>query len=261
MLFLQHIALAMLLLAAASAQSFEAASVKMSQDQRARGKMAGGPGTGDPGQITYTNALLTSVLLRAYNLKTYQLGAPDWMSSRRYDILAKVPPDTTPEQFRHMLQNLLIERFHMAVHQETQPLQGFELVIARGGTKLKTAAAAPPETDGLVLMEAVRGRAVVSQLKAQAQPLSQLVERLSQEFRMPILDHTGLTALYDFTLEFAPQAPGAAPPAEVTSEVNNDAAPNLMTAVSDQLGLKLNPAKMPAEVLIVDRADPVPVEN
>jgi uncharacterized protein (TIGR03435 family) len=208
---------------------FEVASVKPAPSQsgvRVRASMRGGPGTADPEQIAFTNVTLTNVLLRAFDVKTYQLTGPEWISAERYEIIAKIPPGTTKEQFNLMLQNLLAERFHLAVHHETKELQGYELVTGRGGPKLKPSTETGPDvqpteapkTDangfpqlsapGLVMMEAVRGKAVVSLLTARAQPLSALVEMLSKEFRLPVVDKTGLPAKFDFTLEFAPQAPG-----------------------------------------------------
>ncbi len=264
-------------LALAQTPAFEAASVRISTAGNTRGRTRGGPETADPGQITFSNVTLTAVLLRAYDVKVYQVAAPDWMSSRRYDIVAKIPPDTSKEQFNLMLQNLLRERFHLALHHETREVRGFELVAARNGTKLKPSKDAvpgepapdsqsPPKTDangfpqmdgpGLVLMEGMKGSAVVTFLTAKAQPLSALVDVLSREFRMPILDHTGLSGKFDFNLEFAPQPPGAAPPVEA-----DESGPNLVTAVQQQLGLKLNQSKFPLDMLVVDRADQVPTEN
>jgi uncharacterized protein (TIGR03435 family) len=86
---------------------------------------------------------------------------------------------------------------------------------------------------------------------------------LSREFRLPIVDKTGLTGKFDFTLEFAPQPPGAVPAASVEGVLDtaDDSGPNLTTAVQQQLGLKLNPRKVPLDVLIIDRADKTPTEN
>ena len=248
--------------------------------------MRGGPGTSDTGQITFTNVTLLAVLLRAYNVKTYQVAGLGWLSSERYDIAAKIPPGTTNEQFNLMLQNLLAERFRLALHHETRELQGFDLVAGRNGPKLKASPEAdpgaqpapepvsPPKIDangfphldgpGLVMMEGVKGKAVISYLTARAQPLSALVEMLSREFRLPIVDKTGLTGKFDFTLEFAPQPPGALPPPSSVDglpDPTDESAPNLITAVQQQLGLKLNPGKIPLNVLIVDRALQVPTEN
>jgi uncharacterized protein (TIGR03435 family) len=266
--------------------TFEAASVKpvAQSDNRGRASMRGGPGTPDEGQITYTNVTLMNVLLRAYDVKTYQATGPDWMSSQRYDILAKIPPGTTKQQFGLMLQNLLTKRFHLALHHESREIQGYELVTGKNGPKLKLSAdtgsgapqtaapSTPPPTDangfpqldrpGMLMMEGVRGTAVVSYLTARGQPVSALVDMLSREFRLPILDKTGLTGKFDFKLEFAPQPPGALPPSvEGLPDNMAESAPNLITAVQEQLGLKLNPNKVPTDVLIVDRADKVPTEN
>jgi uncharacterized protein (TIGR03435 family) len=251
--------------------------------------MRGGPGTGDPGQITFTNVTLMSVLLRAYDVKTYQAAGPEWLASERYDVTAKVPPGTTKEQCNRMLQGLLAERFHLALHHETREIPGYELVTGRNGTKLKESAeaerdaarsqagpepAGPPKIDangfpdldapGLVMMEGVKGKAVISFLTAKAQPLSALADTLSKEFRMPILDKTGLTGKFDFTLEFAPQPPGALPvppSVEGLPQAVDESGPNLVTAVQQQLGLRLNPSKVALDVLVVDRADKAPTEN
>jgi uncharacterized protein (TIGR03435 family) len=260
--------LATLLFAAALCQQFEAASVHVSEG-KGRTRMQS-----DPGQITYTNATLFNILLRAYDLQPYQLAGPDWISTAKYDIAAKIPAGATKEQVRTMLQNLLAERFHAEVHHETRALQGFELVAGRGGAKLRESAPSgtPADLDkeprvdssgypelsgpGLLVMEGVRGTAVVSFLTARAQPVSALTERLSKEFRLPILDKTGLAGTYDFKLEFAPERPGALSP-----DASDQSAANLISAVQQQLGLKLNPAKIPTDVVVLDRAEKIPAAN
>lgn len=106
------------------------------------------------------------------------------------------------------------------------------------------------------MMEGLQGKAVVSFLTARAQPLSALVETLSREFRMPVADHTGLTGRFDFTLEFAPQAPGALP-----ADTSDESAANLISAIPEQLGLKLEPEKLPVDVLVVDSVNKIPTGN
>jgi uncharacterized protein (TIGR03435 family) len=106
------------------------------------------------------------------------------------------------------------------------------------------------------MMEGLRGTAVVSLLTARAQPLSALAELLSKEFRLPVTDKTGLTGKFDFTLEFAPQTPGALPP-----EIPDDSASNLVGAVPQQLGLQLEPRNVPVDIIIIDSADKIPTEN
>ena len=173
-----------------------------------------------------------------------------------------------------MLRRLLAERFHLLLHHATKELQGYELIIGRTAPKLKSSTengpdvqpTDSPKTDangfpqlsapGLVMMEGAHGTTVVSFLTARAQPLAALVEMLSKEFRLPVTDKTGLTGKFDFTLEFAPQAPGAVPP-----DSADESAPNLINAVPQQLGLKLEAKKIPVDILIIDRADRIPTEN
>lgn len=264
---------------AALGQTFEAASVKAAPQANPAGRstMRGGPGTGDPGEITYTNVTLSTVIQRAYDVKAYQVAGPEWIGSKHYSVVAKVPAGATKEQFGIMLQNLLAERFELALHRETKDLPGFELAIGKQRSKLKPSTesdsagqaggTSPPKTDangypqldspGMAMMEGVRGRAVVTFLTARAQPVAALVELLSKEFRQPILDNTGLTGRFDFTLEFAPQPPGTL----TTAVPVEDAGADLTSAVEQQLGLKLNGRKVPVEVVVIDRGNPVPTGN
>src|ERR1051325_4412045 len=109
----------------AGSYKFEVASVKPAPPPTGnfiRMGMSGGPGTSSPGQITMENVAMRDIITRAYSLKPYQLNAPDWMTSARYDIVAKVPANATKEQVPVMLQNLLAERFKLMVHRESKEL-------------------------------------------------------------------------------------------------------------------------------------------
>jgi uncharacterized protein (TIGR03435 family) len=254
-------------------QTFDAASVKPAAGS-GRSLMRGGPESSDAGRIAYTNVTLMSVLLRAWDAKPYQAAGPEWLSAERYDIAATIPAGATKEQFETMLQRLLADRFHMKSHRETRRLAGYELVAGKGARKLRVSTESGPDvipgeapaTDadgfpqltapGLVMMEGLQGNAAVSFLTARAQPISALAEVLSREFRMPVVDRTGMAGRYDFRVEFAPQAPGALPP-----ESSDDAAPNLISAIPRQLGLRLNARKIAVEEVVVDSADKVPSEN
>jgi uncharacterized protein (TIGR03435 family) len=99
---------------------FDVASVKPGAPQgdgRRMTMMQGGPGSHDPGRITYTNISLKLILTAAYDVQHFQISGPSWLGTEMYDIAAKVPPGTTKEQAKVMLQNLLAERFHLAHHE------------------------------------------------------------------------------------------------------------------------------------------------
>src|SRR5579872_3652428 len=122
---------------------FVAASIKPAAPM-ANGRMMigmrGGPGTPSPAQMTYNNVSLADILQQAYDVKSYQVSGPDWMSSARFDMVAKVPAGTTKAQSRVMLQNLLAYRFKLVLHHSTKESSIYALVVAKGGPKLKESA-------------------------------------------------------------------------------------------------------------------------
>ena len=126
-----------------TAPVFEVVSVKPAGPFVPSGRIAtgivGGPGTEDPGRITGTHANLADLLTRAYDVRYDQISGPLWLSdgSYAYAIDATIPPNTTKEQFRLMLQNLAAERFHLKLHHQAQARSGYELTVAPGGPKLK----------------------------------------------------------------------------------------------------------------------------
>ena len=91
-----------------------------------------GLGSADPGQVTYKNISLMNLLGRAFP-ESYWVNGPGWFDTERYDVVAKTPPQTTKDQFKVMLQNLLTERFGLKVHHELREFRAFDLVLAKGG--------------------------------------------------------------------------------------------------------------------------------
>jgi len=111
------------------ALTFEVASIKEAKPPTPDGSgrifmsgPSGGPGSKDPGRIRYPFTTLRNLLMIAYDVKTFQITGPATLDSERFEINATMPPTTTMEQFRVMLQNLLAERFKLAVHRETKEL-------------------------------------------------------------------------------------------------------------------------------------------
>jgi uncharacterized protein (TIGR03435 family) len=241
--------------------------------------MTGGPGTDTPGRINFENVGLGAVIAKAYGVKYYQISGPGWFETERFNIIGTVPPGTTKEQFRLMLQNLLADRFKLALHKETREMSIYSLGIAKNGPKLKQAAPDPPpdangppndresrpgppakDRDGypvlgpgttMTFMSTPTGDRARMANKGHVQVL---VDMLASQTGRPVVDATGLTGEYEFSLYWIPR-----PPDSLAADDPNG--PDLIAALQQQLGLKLEPKKGPIEVLVVDRVEKIPTAN
>lgn len=175
------------------------------------------------------------------------LGGPKWLDEKHYDIDARAEhPDGG---IMNMLQALLAERFHLSLHNETRLLPGYALVITKSGMKARRSAPDTP-ANRLNTTNGSRGRMDASALSMEA-----LAARLVGYLNARVMDATGLPGYFDFGLRWNPddsQADG--PPS------NGPDGPSLFTALQEQLGLKLEPRKVPTDMLIVDHAE-LPSEN
>jgi uncharacterized protein (TIGR03435 family) len=257
---------------------FEAASVRTAPpagNQPGRVFCNGGPNTSDPGLFTCQNMSLANLVTMAYSTDFYRLVAPDWMSgtSAWFNLSARVPPNTTKDQFDLMLQNLLTDRFKLSIHRENRETAQFDLVQGKSGPKFKAAAEPASATDNAGAPQPVTtdhngfptfqpGRAGMSTIRGKARmydprmTMQALAARLSGPLRSPVRDATGLTGQYEINLYWVMDSrPGAiAPP-------DGDPGPTLREALLDQLGLRLESKKGQAEFLVVDQAEKTPVEN
>jgi len=280
--------------------TFEVASVRPSSVPGANervfyGPARGGPGTSDPGQITWKNAALSNILLSAYDVQIFQFTAPDWLSTSRYDIVAKIPPGTTKQQVKIMWQNLLKERFGLVIHHESKEFRVENLVVAKGGAKLKKTDLPPdaepfapggeaPKRDkngfpdlngtGLVIMLMMNPSGPSARVVAKGLTLAEFASRLGQQLRHPVFDKTGLADRYDFTLEYTPDLSGMqlpklppppdgspAPSPQTPVDGASEPGSNINSALEKQLGLKLTEAKASLDVIVVDHVEKVPTEN
>jgi uncharacterized protein (TIGR03435 family) len=120
--------------------AFEVASVRPAgppgQGPPTRG-LQGGPGTNDPDRITDRGVTLQRLIREGYGVDFDQIQGPSWMADESYDVAAKVPPGSTKDQLKLMLQNLLAERFKLTLHHVSKDFPVFELTIAKGGLKIK----------------------------------------------------------------------------------------------------------------------------
>lgn len=259
---------------------FEVASVKPAPPPASGSfvpPIRGGPGTNDPERITYGHASLKYLLINAYNVKEYQISGPGWIDTKLYEISAKLPPGATKEQLRVMLQSLLAERFKLKLHRETREFSGYELVVGKNGSKLKESLEAPPVDDpkaydltpdkdgfprvppGVGMMGLATRACMCARQTGRMASLSQLTDALGAWLdNRPVVDKTGLTAKYDFKLEFFHDGPAGTAPAG--ADPQGIGAPDLLTAIQQQLGLKLELKKVPLDVLVIDSVEQ-PSEN
>lgn len=265
---------------------FDVASVKLSQPsgpQRIT-RMIGGPGTKDPAQVHWENVPLQFILQAAYGLKNQRqiLAEKDpSVLATYYDITANVPMGTTKEQFNVMIQNLLLERLKLVAHRETRPIPVYQLVVAKGGLKMKGSATTPgkpleaaPASNGFPAISGGLPAAWTRTpdghflFRARSLPIScEPVRTPSCDLFMTIVlignvpgfriieDKAGLTGTYDFTLDFV-----IGRQAGPTVADDGRDGPNIFDALEQQLGLKLVDTKEPMDVLVVERVEK-PVEN
>jgi uncharacterized protein (TIGR03435 family) len=249
----------------AQAQAFEVASVKPSPPPApARGAsrvVRGGPGSSDPGLATFENCDLFSLVTMAYGVQHYQVAGPDWLSTTRFDIAARLPEGATREQYRLMLQDLLIKRFGLELHREKREMATYELTVGPNGSKLKESADQSPaaDEDGSVQPAPTPARPPMgfsgaARLSIPKISMERLVALLGGQLGQPVTDATGLKAMYQVNLHYTV---GLATNISETASTE----PPLIDAVREQLGLKLTPRKGLVDILAIDHVEKVPSGN
>jgi uncharacterized protein (TIGR03435 family) len=210
---------------------FEAASIKPSLAPGASEQL-------DPGRLVITGVTLRALVQQAYSMSGFQTtGGPGWIDSDRFDIQVTAAGSNSREQLLVMLRALLADRFGLALHRETRALNGYSLSAEKGGTKLATS----KETQtAMSLRPLVRddGRGIRVILKKAS--MSRLANYISQSMDCPVIDKTEVTGFYDFQQDLTLDAP---------IDMRT-----IWLEITPSLGLKLQPAKVPTEVLVIDRA-------
>lgn len=230
---------------------FEVSTVRPSP-RDAEGKFGGMRGT----QFYATNFTVVDVLSFAYDVHPAQiLRGPDWITSERFDIVAKANSVDAPstDRLKVMVQRFLADRFALATRREQKELDVYAITIASGRgerVRLKPTAASP---ETLPIIQSNYGS-----IRATNATMADLAATLQRSVaNRPVLDRTGLTGRFDFELMWAPdefQYPGRATP------TGNPGGPSIFTAFQEQLGLQLRSVKARAEVLIIERIQR-PTEN
>jgi uncharacterized protein (TIGR03435 family) len=217
--------------------AFEVATVKPNP--------AGGNRIGvvSPGRLTITSATLATCIKWAYGVQDRQIAAAnssvsDLLRSERYDIVAKSAEVVPEAQLKLMLQTLLAERFHLTFHKQSKDTQVFAMIVDKNGVKFHES---PGDGDSQQQAKSKLMR------KWMWTTMPQFADILSEAMDAPVVDQTGLTAKYDFSLDLTPYLP--------TTEERPDIAVMMVTAIREQLGLKLESRRAPVEVMMVDRLE------
>jgi uncharacterized protein (TIGR03435 family) len=175
------------------------------------------------------------------------VGGPSWVDSANFDVEAKFAPadvgaaqKLSQEQRSALLQPVLIDRFHLVVHHETRQIPVFFLTVSKQGAHLESQRAGAESSRCMFHMPSPHA------LSADSCRVENLIQVLRNAAGRIVLDRTGLTGVYDFSLHWTPD----------NTPVDSSAAggPSIFTAVQEQLGLKLEPASAPLDVLVVDSA-------
>jgi uncharacterized protein (TIGR03435 family) len=215
------------------------------------------------GRFVMVNATMAGLILTAYPTKTGEfVGAPDWVSSERFDVDARTGFEPAHDQQQVLLRHLLADRFTFAAHYESQEKPVYNLVLSRADGRLgprirridvDCATYKPdPQNRGTAVSPSdmppcsyrMSGGATTLMIMSGGRTLQALGDSIQSLAGRPIVDKTGLNGYFAFTFEMpGPDEPGA-----------------LFTALQEQLGLKLEPARAPIDMLIVDRIER-PTEN
>ena len=231
-----------------------------------------------PYGFTARGATLQTVIGAAYGVQADLIsGAPDWVSSEKYDIDVKLPDAAGEgqkpaggigiEKLRMPLQAVLADYFKLTLHRQTRDLPVYELVVAEGGPKLQEAKPIYTNPNGVNgpegrLPQKGQMKMGPGELIDEGATLVPLVEQLSWQLGHTVVDKTGLTGNYDFSLRWTPGESEAGmnklmglKPASDSGASNESAGATLFTALQEQLGLKLVPQKEPMQVLVIDHVE------
>jgi uncharacterized protein (TIGR03435 family) len=189
-------------------------------------------------------------------------GGPSWVRSDKFDVQAVMPDESPIYTFRQMadgrapvlqamLQTLLVERFKLVVHSDMKEMPVYVLTVAKGGPKLTPSKDDDKRT--LLVSGDPTGKILDRTLRATKASMASLVYLLGlpQVTDRPVLDRTGITGEFNFEVKFAPVDNNA---------FGNTSSSSIFTALQEQLGLKLEAAKAPLEVFVIDSAEK-PTEN
>jgi uncharacterized protein (TIGR03435 family) len=264
---------------------FEVASIKLAPDQI---QQVGAGLHIDGAQVALNDLSIKDIVGIAYRVKPNQILGPDWITSQRYNIAAKLPDGGSQDQVRQMIQSLLADRFQMKMHRETRDFQVYALGVGKGGLKITTL---PPDPDSDnreaspisvaaggnangVSIDLGRGTSLslgATTLEAKKIDMPTFADMLSRFTDRPVVDMTNIKGRYDFTLELTPEdrtamlvrsalAAGVVLPPQALRILDVGSTVSLTSSL-EKIGFTFETRKAPLEVLVIDSVQKTPTEN
>ncbi len=229
--------------------TFEVATIKPSRpDEQGKAFLVQGR------RFKTINTTLSEILSFAYGVHAKQIiGAPAWVDTDKFDIDAQPDGEGAPSdrQWKSMLQKLIVERFKLTFHREKRELSVYVLSVAKTGPKLTKSQGDPNGLPGLFF----RALGALNVTNANMADFAGLMQNAVLD--RPVVDQTGLTGRWDFTLNWTPddsQFGGMGARIPPSTDAAN-APPALYTAIQEQIGLKLDATRAPADVLVIDHVE------
>lgn len=271
--------------------AFEVASIKPAEPLNAERMMAGQQHISvnvDAARVDFSDVSLAELIRAAYRVKLYQISGPEWMTTSRFDVAAKLPEGAKADQVPEMMRTLLAERFHLALHNSSKETPVYALVIGKDGLKLKEST--PDDaSDGSGAPAGGRDGAGVNPMTTSGpngsstmsagpnglhvdlknMTIASILDWLSRFTDRPVVDQTGLNGRYDLALDAsrdemlnAARAAGmVVESGRRAPEAATDPGADSIFASIQRVGLKLEPRRLPLILLVVDHLDKTPTEN
>ncbi len=239
---------------AAAQAGFTAASVRANEKGN-----AGGEGSDrekistSPTSITMQNVSLRSCLRWAYGVRDSQIAGPGWLATRRYDIAANTSGPASADELKQMTRKLLADRLKLQLHRESKELPVYAMVGNKKTAKMQ------PAAGGAATMMPTGGALVFRNYSMEA-----LAERLAERpFKLDrqVIDKTGVSGLFDFTLKLAENETDLKHTLEGMERGSADQGPSMFTILQEQLGLSFKSQRAAIESLVIDHAEKDPTAN
>lgn len=221
----------------------------------------------DPSIVRYGNLTLRDAIRGAYKVNDFQIAGPEWMSSARFQVEAKLPDGATTDQIPEMFQTLLEERFKLTWRREPKEMQVYALLVGKDGPRLKPGQMIPPNqamamgTDGRPRAAVVFGGSLAQMtITAPRASLLTLVGVVSRFTSRPLVDRTGIEGDYDFKFTFAAETDAGLPGGFQGNPALSEPAPSLSEALKEY-GLRIEPRKETIDMFVITNVEKTPAEN